>query len=281
VKKLYSQKEVSRLLSISENQIRYWDRIGLITHIEKEQGQLLFDFKRLVAFRTVKRLLDSKIPLRRIRTCMERLKKILPETEHPLSEIRIFVQGDQLVLCKDNLKLTPNGQLLIDFEENRPPLIPLPVDPVEELFFQALDDEEEERWEEARRKYETILTLMPDHVDSFVNIGNSLYRTGLAEGAEEFYRKALLINPDHVEANYNLANLLEERNDLENAILLYRKALHEDPEFADAHFNLARAFEKAGNMEEAIEHWQRYLDLDSFSEWANCAKRRLNPPRLP
>ncbi len=275
MKRLYSQKEVSRLLSISENQIRYWDRIGLIPHTEKEKGQLLFDFKCLVAFRTVKRLLDSKISLRRIRTGMEKLKKILPDTDHPLSDIRIFVQGDQIVLCKDNLKLTPDGQLLIDFEENKTPLIPLPVDPVEDLFFQALDDEQEEKWEEARRKYETILTLRPDHVDSFVNIGNLLYRTGLAEEAERLYRKALSIDPDHAEANYNLANLLEERNDLENAVLFYRKALHEDPEFADAHFNLARILERTGDEKEADEHWKAYLDLDPISEWAAYVKGRL------
>ena len=228
-----------------------------------------------MAFRTVKRLLESKIPLRRIRTCVEKLKKTLPETEHPLSDIRIFVQGDQIVLCKDNLKLTPDGQLLIDFEGNRNPLIPLPVDPVEELFFQGLDDEQEERWEEARRKYETILTLRPDHVDSYVNIGNCLYRLGLSEGAEGSYRKALSINPDHAEANYNLANLLEERNDLENAVLFYRKALHEDPEFADAHFNLARALERTGDTKEADRHWKVYLDLDPGSEWADYVKGRL------
>ncbi len=275
MRRLYSQKEVSRLLSISENQIRYWDRIGLISPTERKKGQLFFDFKCLVSFRTVKRLLDSKIPLRRIRACMEKLKKILPETERPLSDIRIFVQGDQIVLCKDSLKLTPDGQLLIDFEENRNPLIPLPVDPVEDLFFQALDDEQEERWQEARRKYETILTLNPDHADSSVNIGNLLYRTGLAEEAERLYRKALSVDPDHAEANYNLANLLEERDDLENAILFYGKALHEDPEFADAHFNLARALERAGNGKGADEHWKAYLNLDPKGEWAAYAKGRL------
>ena len=275
MKRLYSQKEVSRLLSISENQIRYWDRIGLIAHTGREKGRFFFDFNGLVAFRTVKRLLDSKISLRRIRACVEKLKRILPETEHPLSDIRIFVQGDQIVLCKDSLKLTPDGQLLIDFEESRNPLIPLPVDPVEDLFFQALDDEQEERWEEARRKYETILTLNPDHADSSVNIGNFFYRTGLAEEAERLYRKALSVDPDHAEANYNLANLFEERDDLENAILFYRKALHEDPEFADAHFNLARALERTGNGKGADEHWKAYLNLDPEGEWAVYVKGRL------
>ena len=63
---------------------------------------------------------------------------------------------------------------------------------------------------------------------------------------------------------------------MDNAILFHRKAIHEDSEFADAHFNLARALEKFVDMEGAREHWQRYLDLDSSSEWATYIKRRLD-----
>ena len=53
MKQLYDQREVSRLTGISESQIRYWDRQGLITHREKDRGRLWFDFQSLVAFRTV------------------------------------------------------------------------------------------------------------------------------------------------------------------------------------------------------------------------------------
>jgi len=276
MKRLYSQREVSRLLSISGNQIRYWDRIGLITRTQKEGGQLLFDFRRLVAFRTTRELLDKGISLRRIRKCIEKLRRIMPEIDHPLSEIRIFVHGDQLVLCKDNLKFTADGQLRIDFEAGRRSLIPLPVDPIEEMFFQALDSEQEEKWEVARERYEMILTLRPGHADSLVNIGNMMHRMGHLGEAEKYYRKALWVDPDHVEANYNLANLLEERDDLDNAMLFYRKAIHEDPEFADAYFNLARVSERVGDIEGAKEHWQKYLDLDPSSEWATYVRRRLD-----
>ena len=38
MKKLYDQREVSRLTGISESQIRYWDRQGLIPHLEKARA---------------------------------------------------------------------------------------------------------------------------------------------------------------------------------------------------------------------------------------------------
>ena len=64
MKKLYDQREVSKLTGISESQIRYWDRQGLITHLEKDRGRLWFDFQSLVAFRTVRDLRRQGVSLR-------------------------------------------------------------------------------------------------------------------------------------------------------------------------------------------------------------------------
>ncbi|RLB05302.1 MAG: hypothetical protein DRG50_07425 [Deltaproteobacteria bacterium] len=276
MKELYDQKEVSRLIGISESQIRYWDKIGLIPHLKRQRGRLFFDFKGLVAFRTVKELLDKGISLRKIRRCIKNLKKMMPEIKQPLTEMRISIYGDQIILGRDNLKFTPEGQLLIDFSADVKTPISFPVDAAEELFFQALECEQEEDWEGAKRKYEAVLALRPNHVDALVNLGNIAHRSGSCTLAEQHYRKALRIDPDHAEANYNLANILEEKDDLNNAILFYQKAIHEDPEFADAHFNLARALERIGDIKGAEKHWRSYLNLDPTSEWAEYIRRRLD-----
>jgi len=78
-----------------------------------------------------------------------------------------------------------------------------------------------------------------------------------------------------VEANYNLANLLEGQGELDAAILFYNKAIQTEPEFADAHFNLAMVLEVLGNIGRARQHWQRYLEFDPASKWAEFIKRRL------
>jgi tetratricopeptide (TPR) repeat protein len=275
VKKLYDQREVSKLIGISESQIRYWDRQGLIPHREKEKGKLWFDFQDLVAFRTVRELRRQGLSLGKIRKCVEKLRRMMPELKQPLSEVRISLMKDQVILGKDRRRFTPEGQLLMDFSAAESPPVSLPGEMYEELFFQALEDEEQGRLEEARQKYETILAAVPDHVDALVNRGNILYISGSDQEAATCYLQALGINPDHVEANYNLANLLEGRGELSGAILFYQKALHEDPDFADAHFNLAMVLEVTGDLKGARGHWRRYLELDPAGQWSEYISKRL------
>ena len=272
---LYGQSEIARLVGISESQIRYWDSSGLIPHADKQKGLLFFDFKGLVAFRTAKELIDKGLSLPTIRRCIQKLKKIMPEIEQPLSEVRITLHDNQIVFSKDNLTFAPDGQLLIDFSVGARQRTDLAADSSEELFFQALECESDLQWEEAARKYEAILRTHPDHVDAMVNLGNALLELGSPAKAEEYYREALALDPDHAEANFNLANLFEERGDLANALLFYRKALQEDPEFANAHFNLARVLDALDKRHAAREHWLCYLELEPHGEWAGKVRQRL------
>ena len=275
MKQLFDQRQVSKLAGISESQVRYWDSVGLIPHAAKEKGRLLFDFQGLVAFRTVKELLVQGVSLGKIRKCLARLRKLLPDLDQPLSEVRVSRWGEQIVFGKDNLTFTPEGQLLIKFSPEKETAPPLPVDPAEELFFLGLEEEQQGEWEQAREKYEAALALKPDNPDTLVNLGNLLHRLGSGPVAEHLYRQALACNPDHPEANCNLAGLLEEGGDLDNALLFYRKAVHEAPEFPDAHFNLGRVLEKLGDLQGAREHWQQYLLLAPESVWAPYIRRWL------
>jgi DNA-binding transcriptional MerR regulator len=275
VKKLYDQREVSRLIGISESQIRYWDRRGLIPHRQQDKGRLLFDFQGLVAFRTVRDLRRQGVSLHKIRKCVDKLRRLMPALQQPLSEVRISFLNEKIVLGKNQLQFTPEGQLLLDFSPVAAAPVSLPVEIYEELFFQALEDEEAGKLDEARKKYETILTVLPEHVDALVNLGTIFYLTDAENDAAVRYLQALGINPDHVEANYNLANLLEGRGELHGAILFYEKALREDPEFADAHFNLAMVLEATGDAQGAKQHWRRYLELDPGSKWSAYIRNRL------
>ena len=275
MKKLFDQRQVSRLAGISESQVRYWDSVHLIPHAERLKGRLLFDFQGLVAFRTVKALLDQGASLGKIRKCLAKVRQRLPDLEQPLSEVRVAIRGEQITFGKDNQTFTPEGQMLIRFEADDESNPPLPVDPAEELFFQGLEGEQLGEWDQAREKYEASLHLRPDYPDALVNLGNLLHRLGLDPAAEWAYRKALYVNPDHPEANCNLANLFEERGDLDNALLFYRKAIHEDLEFADAFFSLGRVLEKRGDLEGARKHWRQYLLLDPAGEWAAYIRRWL------
>ena len=278
MKKLYDQREVAKLTGISESQIRYWDRQGLITHLEKDRGHLWFDFQSLVAFRTVRNLRRQGVSLRKIRSCVEKLRKIMPGLKQPLSEVRISLVQDQLILGKNRRRFTPEGQLFMDFNGEERGKVTRATEAYDELFFQALEDEDAGRMSDAREKYEKILATNPDHVDALVNLGTILFLADAETAAASRYLQALAINPDHVEGNYNLANLLEGQGELDAAVLFYKKAIQAEPEFADAHFNLAMVLEALGNGARAREHWRSYLELNPESKWVDFIKRRLDEP---
>ena len=261
MKRFFSHREMARLLDLPATRIRNWARTGLVPHSGKRQGQLLFDFRGVVALRTLRQLLDQGVSIRRIRKCVETLRQEIPDVGEPLSEIRVYALGDQIVLRKNNLTFTPDGQLMIDFREESSPVIPMPLDPVEPLFARALGLEEDGQWDEAKETYEAVLSLNPCHADALVNIGNIMYRKGLSGIAGENYRGALEIDPDHVEANYNLANLLEEAGNLVEAVRFFQRSLRIDPGFAEGHYNLARVLEKIGKEKAARKHWRRYSEL--------------------
>jgi tetratricopeptide (TPR) repeat protein len=61
----------------------------------------------------------------------------------------------------------------------------------------------------------------------------------------------------------------------EKARLEFQLALKQDPEFAPAIFNFALFYELTNAVEQAKAEWNRYLELDPKSEWADEARVRL------
>jgi tetratricopeptide (TPR) repeat protein len=62
---------------------------------------------------------------------------------------------------------------------------------------------------------------------------------------------------------------------LDSAAREFQHALVADPSFATAIFNLALFWERKGDMTQALAEWQRYLSLDSNSNWALEARARI------
>lgn len=63
------------------------------------------------------------------------------------------------------------------------------------------------RYDDARERYNSILALVPDHLESLVNRGELNQSTGYVEAAEADYNAALKIAPESSTAQYNLGRL--------------------------------------------------------------------------
>jgi tetratricopeptide (TPR) repeat protein len=275
VKNLFNRREISRLCGISEPQVRYWQKLGLILPVETGPGEVRFDFRGLSAFRAVKKLRDQGISLHAIKQCLRKLNAILPQMEQPFCQVRLECRGRQVVILKGRVKQTPEGQLVLDFSDTGPPAQPLPVTNSERLFFQALELQDDGEWGRAALKYESLLEIQGEVADILLNLGICYFNQKEYARAEELFRRALKHEPDHIEANYNLANLLAARGELETAVGFYSTALAADPEFTAATFNLARVLEKLGRRQAAAACWRAYLELEPNSIFAAEIRRRL------
>jgi len=101
--------------------------------------------------------------------------------------------------------------------------------------------------------------------------------------AVERLRAAVKVSPkdaaawsDLAAAQYAAALRLARPSMLPEALASADRALGIEPRLPEARFNRALILERLGLSQEARTAWQHYLDVDSSSPWANEARRRLS-----
>src|SRR5437899_1417385 len=79
----YSRQDVLRMLALSSQQLRGWQRQGFIVQAET------FSFSDLIALRALQQLRKSRIPTKQIGRALVSLKQKLSGVSSPLSELKI------------------------------------------------------------------------------------------------------------------------------------------------------------------------------------------------
>ena len=124
--------------------------------------------------------------------------------------------------------------------------------------------------EKALAAYTKAISIKPDYADAHSNMGNALKDQGKLEDAIAAFKKALSINPDYAEAYYNMANTHRDKGNLEEAIAAYTKAISIKPDYAEAHSNMGNAFKDKGNLEEAIAAYTKAISIKPDYAEAYC-----------
>jgi tetratricopeptide (TPR) repeat protein len=284
-KQEYTRGDVRRMLGVSEQQLRSWERHGLIPGVDT------FSFSDLIALKTLQKLRENRVPPRKIGRALTALKKKLSHVERPLSELKIFSDGRTITVQIAGQKMEAlTGQLLFNFDTSElgslKSFAPKPAHDrgserqAESYFQKGLALEETGApIEEAIHAYKQALELNPSAAGALVNLGTIYYRQRKYPEAEQHYTKAIEVDSNYPLAHYNLGNLYDEQGDLTRAEHHYNTALSLNPHYADAHFNLALLCERCGDFLKAMRHWKSYLRLDSTGTWANIARRQLEKLR--
>ena len=270
----YSSRDVARLLGLTVAQVRGFARDGFLTPGRGRGEQLQFSFQDLVILRTAKALVAARIPARRIRRALRKLRQQLPRGRS-LAELRITAEGDRIVVSDGDTAWNPeSGQTHLDFAVSDLATRAAPIARRTAQAARAAEgDLDAADWYElgleleavepgeARDAYRRALELDAHHADAHVNLGRLLHEQGMVEEAERHYRLALRENPDHATAAFNLGIALEDLDRPADAIEAYRAALATDPRLADAHYNVARLYERVGKKAAALRHLGTYKRL--------------------
>jgi tetratricopeptide (TPR) repeat protein len=267
-----STAEVSNLLGLDERRIREWVRLGLCRPA-RHGRRYAFSFQDLVALRAAKSLLEQEVSPANVRRAIAALVRELP-ADRPLSGLRIYADGKDVAVRHEGARWQPaTGQTLLDFEvdglaelveqvRKSPPVSAGADGPTRgrEAFEQALGLEEHEPGL-AADAYRRALSLDPELVDAYVNLGRLTHDAGDAGEAARLYHQALERSADDPVIHFNLALALEDTAGATAAIAHYERALALDPDFADAHYNVAGLYEQSGRGADALRHYRAYKQL--------------------
>lgn len=262
------------MLGLSPSQIRAYASKGFLKPERGPRGELRFGFHDLIVLRTAGELTSARIPERKVRRALQRLREQLPE-DRSLTGVRITTDGERIIVRDgDSLWNPESGQAFFDFavEEIAAKAAPLANRAAEEARQRAGEMSADDWFElgcelemtsakEARDAYERTLRLDPNHADTHVNLGRLLHEEGAPLAAEKHYRRALEIDPEHDVAAFNLGVALEDLGRIRHAIDAYERAIEIDPANADAHYNLAGIYERRGEKASALRHLKAYARL--------------------
>lgn len=297
---LYATKDVSKVFGLRESRLRYWFQIGFLWPSVRRKGRVFYTFADMVLIKAAKELLDSGIPVERVRKSLTRLREQLPDRLSPISDLRVCSDGNTVVVVDGDGAYEPEtGQLVMAFsvsslsshvgeivrgesvDTGSVPRAPSDLygatEPHEQptayqWFVEGRKAHERGDRDEAILCYERAVELEPSMSAALTNLGTLRYDAGDLEGARDAYDEALGYDPTQVEARFNLGNLLEDMGEIELAIAELKEVCRAAPEFADAHYNLGLMLARIGGLTQARDHLRRYLELDPKSEWAVRAR---------
>lgn len=267
----YSTRDVARVLTMQQAQIRGFVRDGFVQPERGERGELRFSFSDVVLLRAA-RDLAAALPARRVHRALRRLRDRLATAED-ISRVQIVAEGNQ-VLVRDGEGTwnAESGQEVLDFSTPEPagevatlhiarPSVTLEGSPsIDELFELALDLEAASH-EQTEAAYARVLQVDPTHVDANINMGRLMHEQGKLREATTYYGRALEHRPGDATALFNLGVVLEDLDDATNALAAYEKAIAGDPSCAEAYYNAAQLYEQRGEGAAAIRCLARYREL--------------------
>ena len=284
----FSTEDVTGMLGMTPSRLRAYVKAGLLCPQRGRDGELLFSFQDLLLLRTAEGLVTERLPPRRVRAALCRLRQRLPASQ-PLTGVQLANDGGHVVV-RDGERAwrADSGQVLMSFgglaEPAPPEVAPTALRPRSGTP-SRLDDPREGPKDGRRGEGRDDAVdpgigddggeaTAPPVAEDFFQLGCSL-EAGAPEAARAAYERALALSPTHIDAHVNLGRLLHEADELRLAEEHYRAALALEQRDVTALFNLGVLMEDQQRAAEAIALYEDATRLDP-----NHADAHFNAARL-
>lgn len=155
------------------------------------------------------------------------------------------------------------------------PAAPVRVEPG---LQQARDAANQSNWEEALRLATGYIAENPNSAEGYYLAGYVNYQQENYEEAAQAFQQTIRLDGNHAKALNDLGITLEFLGRSAEAVAYYQRAV-DTGQNPDAFFNLALLEEKRGQYAKAISLYERYLQQDETSAFAEFAKERIGKLR--
>ncbi len=272
----YHRADVLRILRITPQQLRQWQKAGLAPIADA------FSFFDLLQLKKVRDLRAKRVRSAVIRESLVAMQKQVAGMENPLLEAGTFLTNAHVVFRHEGHAMDPiAGQFVMDFAPGDR-VVPANVrsmraaETAAEFLARGVALEDDPGGQtEAIAAYKKVLELEPKHAPAHINLGTLYYNRQDYPNSEKHYRLAIEADPRYALAYFDLGNVLDETGRLQEAIKAYKTALQLAPTYADAHYNIALAYEKAREPRHALKHWRAYSKLDTNGPWSAHAHNQI------
>jgi len=157
-----------------------------------------------------------------------------------------------------------------------PPVLPQPE--LESIIKQGREAGAQGNWTQAQSLFKQSLETHPGYAELWYEYGYASFQLGQLDESEQAFRKAVELKPDYAKAFNDLGVTLEQNHKSAEALQAYQKAVDLKTN-DDAFFNLALLQEKLGNYKASVELYEKYVDRDSSSTYAEFARQRIEKLR--
>lgn len=131
----------------------------------------------------------------------------------------------------------------------------------------------QERLAEAEKQFQLALKTAPDLLGASYNLALVQMRRGKSDSALDLLTGLTEARPADTDFRFARGSALFQLTRFDEAADEFNRVLKLDPAHTRAAFGLARAYQAADRKKEALAAWERYLELDSTSSWADTARR--------